>query len=93
MDNREKVESVGTFIQCGGGGEGCHGGVLFVIGPKEKPDKIYLRNIPIALCEKFVGVKAKCNRCGRTNRAFMNYHSLPIMLCAVAEGDIDVNET
>ena len=88
MENGNPNESIGAFIQCGI----CHGGVLFVIGPKEKPDNIYIRNIPIAICEKFEGVKARCNRCGRTNRAFLNYHSLPIMLCAVAEGQIDQNE-
>ena len=89
MDNRGKVESVGAFVQC----SQCFGGVLFVIGPKEKPDIIYQTNIPIAIAEKFIGVRARCNRCKRMCRAFVNWHSMPPMLNAIADGEIDQNET
>jgi len=83
------MDSVGAFVQC----SQCFGGVLFVIGPKEKPDIIYQTNVPIAIAEKFIDMKAQCHRCKRMCRAFVNWHSLPPMLCAIADGEIDENET
>ena len=83
------MDSVGAFVQC----NMCFGGVLFVIGPKEKPDIIYQNKIPVALADKFIGKKARCHRCKRMCTGFMNWHSLPPMLCARADGTIDENET
>ena len=82
MDNRGKV--IAMVIPCAE----CNWPVLFSTNSKKRPDEYYENKAPLHVGQVLDGKKGTCQHCGTKNRAFMNYHSIPPMLCSVQSDNI-----